>query len=242
MPVPFSSTPRNGSLVAAAGGEMSAAAASATLRIPRVRPQTRSKTKPMANVSGILLGIAFSVHFAYAAEPVALQRHKVPSPPWPAGDERGMAQPDRAGDLQRCAWHMAQPGRKSYELSQVRSNTMPLSPFAGPYAVKPEADRRHPGHGARVQHRVARTRAPIPASRARSSTRSAISPFAAAALGRQVRRSRRKSDLLRRLHAEEVKPTPDSPLLKLGIEKSPPIITSAVLLDAKSLCRQAASR
>ena len=33
---------------------------------------------------------------------------------------------------------------------------------------------------------------------------------------------------------EEVKPTPESPLLKLGIEKIPPIITTAVLLDAKA--------
>jgi kynurenine formamidase len=33
----------------------------------------------------------------------------------------------------------------------------------------------------------------------------------------------------------EVKPTPDSPLLKLGIEKAPPIVTTAVLLDAKAL-------
>jgi len=32
----------------------------------------------------------------------------------------------------------------------------------------------------------------------------------------------------------QVKPTPDSPLLKLGIEKMPPIVTSAVLLDARS--------
>ena len=33
---------------------------------------------------------------------------------------------------------------------------------------------------------------------------------------------------------KDVKPTPESPLLKLGIEKIPPIITSAVLLDAKA--------
>lgn len=32
----------------------------------------------------------------------------------------------------------------------------------------------------------------------------------------------------------EVKPTPDSPLLKLGIEHAPPIITTALLLDARS--------
>ena len=33
---------------------------------------------------------------------------------------------------------------------------------------------------------------------------------------------------------KDVKPTPDSPLLKLGIDKVPPIVTSAVLLDAKA--------
>ena len=33
---------------------------------------------------------------------------------------------------------------------------------------------------------------------------------------------------------KQVKPTPDSPLLKLGIDKVPPIVTSAVLLDAKA--------
>jgi kynurenine formamidase len=34
---------------------------------------------------------------------------------------------------------------------------------------------------------------------------------------------------------QDVKPTADSPLLKLGMEKAPPIVTSAVLLDAKAL-------
>ena len=33
---------------------------------------------------------------------------------------------------------------------------------------------------------------------------------------------------------KDVKPTPDSPLLKLGMEKVPPIVTTAVLLDAKT--------
>jgi len=32
---------------------------------------------------------------------------------------------------------------------------------------------------------------------------------------------------------KDVKPKPDSPLQKLGIEKVPPIVTTAVLLDAK---------
>jgi kynurenine formamidase len=33
---------------------------------------------------------------------------------------------------------------------------------------------------------------------------------------------------------QDVKPTPDSPLLKLGMDKIPPIVTSAVLFDAKA--------
>jgi kynurenine formamidase len=32
---------------------------------------------------------------------------------------------------------------------------------------------------------------------------------------------------------KDVKPTPDSPLLKLGMEKAPPIVTTAILLDAR---------
>jgi kynurenine formamidase len=36
------------------------------------------------------------------------------------------------------------------------------------------------------------------------------------------------------LTQREVKPTPDSPLLKLGMEKAPPLVTTAVLLDAKA--------
>jgi kynurenine formamidase len=38
---------------------------------------------------------------------------------------------------------------------------------------------------------------------------------------------------------QDVKPTPDSPLLKLGMDKIPPIVTSAVLLDAKAYRKKA---
>src|SRR5213075_3199764 len=37
------------------------------------------------------------------------------------------------------------------------------------------------------------------------------------------------------LTQSEVKPNPESPLLKLGLEKVPPLITTAVLLDAKAV-------
>ena len=96
----------------------------------------------------LLLGIALCAPLfasAQSVEPDKLQRAKVPPPPWPAGDERGMANQIGPATYQRCAWHMQQPGAQVYELSHVRSNTMPLSPFAGPYQVKPLPSSGIPG-------------------------------------------------------------------------------------------------
>src|SRR5688500_3674766 len=81
----------------------------------------------------------------HAVEPVKLQRLKVPPPPWPAGDERGMANQIGPATLLRCAWHMQQPGARTYEVSHVRSNTMPKSPFAGPLATEPWPTSGFPG-------------------------------------------------------------------------------------------------
>src|SRR5436190_16850332 len=89
-----------------------------------------------AYLNCVLLAAPLLVH---AAEPLKLQRADMPQPPWPAGDERGMANQLGSATWNRCAWHMSQPGAQAYELSHVRSATMPLSPFAGPYAVKPQA-------------------------------------------------------------------------------------------------------
>src|SRR5687767_9368127 len=78
-------------------------------------------------------------------EPDNIRRAKVPAPPWPRGDERGMANQIGPATWQRCAWHLSQPGVKVYEVSQLRSNTMPLSPFAGPLEHKPKATGGIPG-------------------------------------------------------------------------------------------------
>ena len=90
-----------------------------------------------ANLSWILLAAPLLVH---AAEPLKLQRAPLPNPPWPAGDERGMANQIGAATWNRCAWHLTLPGAQAYELSQIRSSTMPLSPFAGPYAMTAKPD------------------------------------------------------------------------------------------------------
>ena len=75
-----------------------------------------------ANVRGIAFLAFVLVQFpALAVEPVKLQRLKVPSPPWPAGDERGMANQIGPATLQRCAWHVGEAGARTYPGPRTRS-------------------------------------------------------------------------------------------------------------------------
>ena len=185
----------------------------------------------------ISLSLAIAAGPLLAAEPasvIAQSKKHTPALPWPAGDERGMANTLGAGTMARCAWHMAQPKAKSYELSYVRSGTMPLSAFSGPYVTKPKPTASIPGtahafnlesfgEGAEPGQQATQIDAlghfgylkqpwdgkpPIPVD-------------GAVYYGGYTQK--------------DVKPTPDSLLLKLGMEKAPPIVTSAVLLDAKTL-------
>lgn len=189
----------------------------------------------MKRIVWLLALIAVS---GFAVEPDKIQRLKVPPPPWPQGDERGMANQIGPATFQRCAWHMQQPGAKAYELSHVRSNTMPLSPFAGPYAVKPEASAGIPGT-AHLFNTETFNQGAQPA--AQGTQMDALGHF-----GAFKQPWDGKSEFPAGQAAyyggftqQEVKPTPDSPLLKLGIEKAPAIITSAVLLDAKAWTKKA---
>jgi kynurenine formamidase len=183
-----------------------------------------------AHLKWILMLAVFS---AQAAEPVKLQRMKVPAPPWPAGDECGMANQIGPATLNRCAWHMQQPDARTYEVSQLRSNTMPLSPFTGPFITKPKPSSGIPGtlqafnsetlnegaeHGQQGTQIDALGHFAV--LKQPWDGKSALPLDSAAYYGG--------------LTQSDVKPTPESPLLKLGIDKIPPIITSAVLLDAKA--------
>lgn len=183
-----------------------------------------------AYLKWILLFAAFAAH---ATEPVKLQRMKVPSPPWPAGDERGMANQIGPATQLRCAWHMQQPGSKSYELSHLRSNTMPLSPFAGPYQMKPKATSGIPG----TAHVFNSEQVNENAEPAQQGTQmDALGHFASLRQpwDGKAELPAKDASYYGGYTQQDVKPTPDSPLLKLGIDKVPPIVTSAVLLDAKA--------
>jgi hypothetical protein len=62
--------------------------------------------------------------------------HAQSASPWPAGDELGMANTLGTATWKRCAPYLAHPKAKSYELSHLRSNTMPQSPFGTPLVDK----------------------------------------------------------------------------------------------------------
>ena len=62
-----------------------------------------------------------------------------------ADDELGMAAQLGPKSWASCARFLAQPTAKVYELSQLRSPTMPLSPFAGPYQMRPKPTAGIPG-------------------------------------------------------------------------------------------------
>jgi kynurenine formamidase len=186
-------------------------------------------------MKALLLALLFSAGHVLAVEPLRMikQAQKAPAPPWPAGDERGMANAIGSQTYARCAWHMARAGAKTYELSHVRSATMPLSPFAAPYAPKAKASAGIPG----TAHLFNSETLNEGNEHAQQGTQmDALGHFAV--LGQpwdgKAPFTGEGALYYGGMTQKDVKPTPDSPLLKLGMEKAPPIVTSAVLLDARA--------
>ncbi len=136
------------------------------------------------------------------------------------------------GTFARCAYHLGLDGARSYELSHRRSNTMSASPFGRPlaYAFTPSVSlpgTRHVFNGEQVLGGE---------PGAQGTQMDALGHFA---FYDQVWSGEAEAPLDSAQYyggftQGQVKPSPDSPLLKLGIEQVPPIVTSAVLLDAKT--------
>ncbi|MGB8435893.1 MAG: cyclase family protein, partial [Burkholderiales bacterium] len=166
------------------------------------------------------------------SQAIERSRALVPSPPWPAGDERGMANTLGAGTWQRCAFHLSQPQARPYEVSHERSNTMPLSPFGVPlkYNYRPTVGIPGTKHAFNGEEVVSGEPG------AQGTQMDAIGHFAffAEPWDGKSPFPADKATYYGGYKQSDVKPTPDISLQKLGIEKVPPIITSAIVLDAKS--------
>ncbi len=156
----------------------------------------------------------------------------VPSAPWPAGDQAGMGNTQGPGTWLRCAHYMSQPGAQVYELSHLRSDEMSQSPFGVPleYVYRPTAGlpgSRHAFNGEQLAGGE---------PGAQGTQMDALGHFAYLEEAWDGSGDFPADEALYYGgHSQaDVKPTPDSHLLKLGMEQAPPIVTSAVLLDART--------
>jgi kynurenine formamidase len=137
------------------------------------------------------------------------------------------------GTWARCAWHLSQPGAKAYEVAHLRSNTMPLSPFTGPYVLKPKPTASIAGsvHAFNMEQFEAGAE---PAQQGTQMDALGHFGFFKQPWDGKAPIPADDATYYGGLTQKDVKPTPDSPLLRLGMEKAPPIVTTAVLLDAKA--------
>jgi kynurenine formamidase len=151
---------------------------------------------------------------------------------WPAGDEIGMANHLGPATWKRCAAHLAHPRAKPYELSFVRSNTMPQSPFAVPLR-----ENARPTAGVPMSRHAFNADEVVSGDPGQQGTQmDALGHFAVLpqAWDGKGEVPAAGATYYGGFTQEQVKPRPDSALQKLGIDKVPPIVTTAVLLDAKT--------
>lgn len=151
---------------------------------------------------------------------------------WPAGDEIGMANNLGPATWARCAPLLADSKAKSYEISYIRSNTMPQSPFGTPLVDKYRPTVGVPG----TRHAYNGEETVSGEAGAQGTQMDALGHFAVLPEpwdGKSDFPAGRAS-YYGGYTQQDVKPAPDSPLQRLGIDKAPPIVTTAILLDAKA--------
>ena len=189
---------------------------------------------PIAAIAAAAMLTALPAAAELQGQGAAVERSKAltPTPPWPAGDERGMANTLGAGTWQRCAFHLAQAGARPYEVSHVRSNTMPQSPFGVPLNYEYTPTKSIPFSKHAFNDEVLKLGQPS----AQGTQMDALGHFAHLP---ELWKGKGpvpadKAGYYGGYTQKDVKPTPSSSLLKLGIDKVPPIVTSAVLLDART--------
>lgn len=154
----------------------------------------------------------------------------IPMPPWPRGDERGMANTIGPATWWRAAQYLMAPGAKSYELSHEISNTMPSSPFSTPLKLVPRATRgmKNAIHASNMETLTGD-------QGAQGTHMDGLAHFGAVdgIWDGSSEFPVERTHYYNGFKQSDVKPTSESMLTKLGIENVPPIITTGVLLDAK---------
>ncbi len=137
----------------------------------------------------------------------------------------------------RCASLMLDKDADVYELSYERSGSMPLSPFAGKFIPKflPTGPTKNEVQLANmdVLNEDVNT-----ANQGTQMDAFGHFAYTEKVWDGEAKIKNNEIKYFDGLTQDDVKPTQNSPLLKLGIENVPPIITSALLLDVRKFANQ----
>ncbi len=152
-------------------------------------------------------------------------------PPWPAGDERGMGNIIGPETWTRCAPFLSDPRAKCYELSHRISNTMPMSPYSKPltFTARPTRGMRNSIHSSNMDQMAGE-----PGGQGTHIDALGHFGYLPNIWDGSGEYPAEKSMYYGGYSQSVVKPASDGPLQKLGVDKIPPIVTSAVLLDART--------
>ena len=146
--------------------------------------------------------------------------------------QRGMTNILGLETWSRCSELISNPKSNSYELSYLRTHSMPLSPFAGQYKPKFLPPSSMPDT---VQVFTMDVLNENVNDGNQGTQMDALGHFGHldAPWDGKSELDMSNATFFGGLNGKDVKPSSDSPLLKLGMETVPPIITSAVLIDVK---------
>jgi kynurenine formamidase len=189
-------------------------------------------------ILGSLFLLVASAHDSYG-QPHAGQAQSLafgvplPGPDgWGVDDERGNGNTQSYATRLRCAAQLIHPSARVYELGRLLSSTMPQSPFGdAPVNVQYAATRgipftRHAGNGEVISGGVGSQGTQFDAL-GHFGFLDVAWPGTGSFPAEQVR-------YYNGFTQAEVKPVADGPLRKLGVDKAVPIVTSAIMLDAKA--------
>lgn len=154
---------------------------------------------------------------------------------WGPGDELGNGNTQSYGTRLRCAARLADPHAQVYELGHVFSNTMPQALFGGPPV---DVDYAPTGGLPFVAH-VANDEHYTGSIGQQGTQMDALGHFGVMPqIWNPLEQPAPAVDTATYYNGftqVQVKPDPEGPLAALGIDKAPPIITTAVVLDMQEL-------
>jgi kynurenine formamidase len=154
-----------------------------------------------------------------------------PRPPWPVGDEKGMGNLIGPETWIRCAPYLSNPRARCYELSHHITGTMPMSPYSKPLAftARPTRGMRNSIHASNMDQMSGE-----PGGQGTHIDALGHFGFAPDIWDGTGEFPADTSTYYGGFTQAEVKPTPGGPLQRLGADKIPPIVTTALLLDART--------